>query len=190
MKCTRLFFLFLLIPFLLCQAQDPAQRWWDHELTFDSLPPEQIPPWAFRGKGGLPSLEDEKLVLTTVDESQSIAYVLEDPATHDSVTVEFRVKARENLSRFAGQFNVSLNGKVYVIPITNAEALTYRLVLENEIMTLYKEGEDPSEIKGAPDARGRVEAGQLLFGDASSAAVGTTEWSALRWAWGKAVPQN
>ncbi len=80
-----------------------------------------------------------------------------------------------------------MNGKVYVFPITNADELTYRAVLDNGTMTLYREGDSPVTVKGIPDVRNKM-LGQLLFGDASSSAVGTTEWSELRWTLGKAVP--
>lgn len=176
-----------LLPLLAASAQDTEDKWWDHELKFDALPPEQDPPWAARGRGGLSTIENDKLVLTTADESQSIAYVLDENAAHEAATVEFRVKAKENLSQFAGQFNVVMNGKVYVFPITNTEELTYRAVLENGTMTLFREGDSPITVKGIPDIKNKV-LGQLLFGDGSSSAVGTTEWSRLRWTWGKAVP--
>lgn len=190
MKRSHLLLLSFLLPLFSSIAEDASQRWWDHELTFESLPPEQTPPWAARGSGGLSTLEGGKLVLNTSDESQSIAYVLEEATIHEALTVEFRVKAREVLSRFAAQFNVSMNGKVYVVPITNTDEVTYRLVLENDTMTLYKDGGDASVIKPAADLRNKTQTGNLLFGDASSAAVGTTEWSMLRWAWGKAVHGN
>ncbi len=183
-------FLAVALPLLSSSAQDAGQRWWDHELTFDSLPPEQTPAWGFRGKGGHASLEDGKLVLSTTSEAQSIAYVLEETTPHAALTVEFRVKARENLSRFAAQFNVSTNGFVYVLPITNTEEATYRLVLENDTMTLYREGEGATVLKPTADLRNQTPAAQLLFGDASSAAIGTTEWSRLRWVWGKAIHGN
>lgn len=187
MKIIPILFLGLLLPLLSAKSADAEKRWWDHELTFDSLPNEQTPPWLSRGKGGTATIENGKLVIETLDESQSIAFVLEEPASHDTVTVEFRVKARETLARFAAQFNVSVSGTVYVLPITNTEEVTYRMVLENNVMTLYRDGEDASVIKPSSDIRNKDQSTRLLFGDASSAALGTTEWSKLRWAWGKAV---
>ena len=186
-KIHSLLLVTCLLPLLSTLAQENEDKWWDHELKFDTLPPEQDPPWAFRGRGGLPVLENDKLILTTADEAQSIAYVIDENAAHEVLTVEFRVKAKENHSQFAGQFNIAMNGKVYVFPITNTDELTYRAVLDNGTMTLYREGDSPVTVKGIPDVRSKM-LGQLLFGDASSSAVGTTEWSRLRWTWEKAVP--
>jgi len=187
MKKLLILFAALVVSLLPTSAEE--SKWWDHELTFETLPSEQDPPWNFRGKDGQATVEGGKLILTTMDETESVAFTLDEMQAQEAVTVEFRVKARETRSRFAGQFNILTNGLVYVFPITNAEELTYRAVLENGSMILYKEGDSPQEIAGVPDLRGKTPA-QLLFGDASSAAVGVTEWSELRWAWGKAVHGN
>lgn len=183
-----LILLAILSPLASAFSEETATRWWAHELNFESLPTDQTPAWEHRGKGGLPSLEDGKLILTTQNETQSIAYVLAEDHPGDALTVEFRVRARDVLGRFAAQFNVILIGKVYVLPITNPEEITFRMVLENDVMMLYRDGASAEEIKPSPDVRNKENLqGQLLFGDASSFAMGTTEWSELRWAWGKAV---
>lgn len=187
MKISALFTV-LCLPFVSLLAEENGEKWWAHELSFDTLPTEQDPPWKQGGKGGLATLEDGKLVIATVDEQQSLAYTLEETTGEASVTVEFRVRARELHGRYAAQFNINADGFVYVIPITNTEEQTYRAVLENGTLTLYRDGETTT-VKGNPNPRAKGPAG-LLFGDASTVAIGVSEWSLLRWAWGRAVPAN
>lgn len=180
-------FLFLSALVISIRAEGNKKKWWDYELDFDRMPSDQIPSWHQVGSGGQAVIEGGKLIITTDGDKQSMAFSLRENGVWESVTVEFRVRVIESHGQNAAQFNITVNDSTYFIPIKNTEEILYRAVLDNGVMTLYHDGADPIDIKALPAVRNKRYSNELLFGDAGSRVSGVTEWSALRWTWGRAV---